>query len=256
MRWIANNLLGTTRKTLAVLSNPATCTSAIAASSFSTSSLPSIPMPACADTNFTNNSRTNNHYDRSSGAQHYSDYTDPSENLSSLKSNGWNWMTTCDHNFLRQQMSNIIRGSGTIRECSSSSAGGMSSARCSDKIDFRGRDDIYDTGTTRDGNAESHIWSGIGPGTVGIGPGTEGVRSGTEGIGTGSNTRGCFRSMQRPPSLRLLEDVIMPAIGQCCAERGINADGIGAGTGKDSQNLLAAVDEGITFLRGKYRSIV
>ena len=47
----------------------------------------------------------------------------------------------------------------------------------------------------------------------------------------------------------------MPAIGQCCAERGINADGIGAGTGKDSQNLLAAVDEGITFLRGKYRSI-
>ena len=48
----------------------------------------------------------------------------------------------------------------------------------------------------------------------------------------------------------------MPAVGRCCAERGINADGIGAGTGKDSQNLLAAVDEGIAFLRSKYHSIV
>ena len=242
--WVANSLLGTTRKTLASLSNPPTC----AASSSSTSSS-STSIPSCVDTSFTNNSHSNTYNGRSTGARHYTDYSDQLENFSSIKSNGWNWMMTCDHDFLQQQMSYIIRGSESIRECSTSSAGGRGGGRGSEKIELRGRDDVYKIGTTWDGNVESHIWRLTGPGTEGTAPGTE-------GIGTSSHSRGCIRSFKRPPSLRLLEDVIMPAVGRCCAERGINADGIGAGTGKDSQNLLAAVDEGIAFLRSKYHSIV
>ena len=53
----------------------------------------------------------------------------------------------------------------------------------------------------------------------------------------------------RPPSLCLLEDVFMPAVGQSCAVR----TGVSTGTGeRDSQTLLAAIDEGISFLRERY----
>ena len=179
--WVANSLLGTTRKTLASLSNLATC----AASSSSTSSS-STSIPSCVDTSFTNNSHSNTYNGRSTGARHYTDYSDPLENFSSIKSNGWNWMMTCDHDFLQQQMSYIIRGSESIRECSTSSAGGRGGGRGSEKIELRGRDDVYKIGTTWDGNVESHIWRWTGPGTDGTAPGTEGTAPGTDGTAPGT----------------------------------------------------------------------
>jgi hypothetical protein len=53
------------------------------------------------------------------------------------------------------------------------------------------------------------------------------------------------KEFQRPPSLCVLEDIIMAAAGSCCALGGHSNSQL-------SQTLLAAIDEGVELLREKY----
>lgn len=55
------------------------------------------------------------------------------------------------------------------------------------------------------------------------------------------------RVYPRPPSLCLLEDVIMPAVGECCT-----VGGSAEISCERTQSLLSAIDEGISFLREEY----
>ena len=58
-------------------------------------------------------------------------------------------------------------------------------------------------------------------------------------------------SLPRPPSLILLEEVIMPAVGQCCVDNGSASLKLKNITSR-SLTLLACIDESISFLSETY----
>ena len=58
-------------------------------------------------------------------------------------------------------------------------------------------------------------------------------------------------SLPRPPSLTLLEEIIMPAVGQCCVDNGSASLKLKNITSK-SLTLLASIDESISFLSETY----
>lgn len=58
-------------------------------------------------------------------------------------------------------------------------------------------------------------------------------------------------SLPRPPSLILLEEVIMPAVGQCCVDNG-SASLKSKSITSRSLTLLASIDESISFLSETY----
>ena len=68
--------------------------------------------------------------------------------------------------------------------------------------------------------------------------------------GLGRN-RPLTASLPRPPSLILLEEVIMPAVGQCCVDNG-SASLKSKNITSRSSTLLASIDESISFLSETY----
>ena len=61
-------------------------------------------------------------------------------------------------------------------------------------------------------------------------------------------------ALPRPPSLVLLEDVIMPSVGQCCVDNGSTSLKMRNITPK-SLTLLACIDESISFLSETYNTV-
>lgn len=66
-----------------------------------------------------------------------------------------------------------------------------------------------------------------------------------------SRNRPLTASLPRPPSLILLEEVIMPAVGQCCVDNG-SASLKSKSVTSRSLTLLASIDESISFLSETY----
>lgn len=87
------------------------------------------------------------------------------------------------------------------------------------------------------------------------------MRSGGNGGGSYNNDRTARTStststhaLPRPPSLKLLEEVIMPAVGQCCVDNGIASLKL-KNIRSRSLTLLACIDESISFLSETYSTV-
>ena len=144
-------------------------------------------------------------------------------------------METCDHDFLSQKIFDIRKYNESHEECTSFS--NSSSSRGNDRTEVSDRSKDEDKSYDRNGRGDRE----------------EEGNDYCRGTWTRTGTRTGSRLISRPPSLCLLEDVIMPSVGGCCAQRGVSTGRNRAF--KDSQNLLAAIDEGIAFLRDKYPSV-
>jgi hypothetical protein len=82
------------------------------------------------------------------------------------------------------------------------------------------------------------------------------VRSSGSGIGYNKNRTSTARThaLPRPPSLKLLEEVIMPAVGQCCVDNGSASLKL-KNICSRSLTLLACIDESISFLSETYNTV-